>query len=424
MSHHTSREGYTKLIDRLNRFPLGAPSSKTLYQILSLLFTPKEAELVSLLPIKPFSVEVAAQNWQMTNAQAQMMLDSLCAKALLMDIEIDGKSTYALPPPMAGFFEFSLMRTGGHIDQKLISELFHQYLNVEEDFIKALFRGETKPGRTFVNENALSSSNSLHVLDYERASEVIQTSAYMGVGMCYCRHKKQHIGEACDAPMDICMTFGTTAHSLSKHGYSRLIDKSEGMDLLQIAREHSLVQFGENAQNDVSFICNCCGCCCEALTSARRFAFLNPVETTNFLPVVDELTCNGCTKCAQACSVEAITMSSANDPQKPKKLKATVDEERCLGCGVCVTTCKSNALSLKVLGKRVITPVNSAHKTVMMAIERGTLQHLIFDNHALWNHRAMAAILGVILKLPPIKQIMASEQIKSRYFGKILADMK
>ena len=424
MSHHTSREGYTQLIDRLNRFPLGAPPSKTLYQILSLLFTPKEAELVSSLPIKPFSVEVAAQNWKMTTVQAQNILDSLCSKALLMDIEMDGKSTYALPPPMAGFFEFSLMRTGGHVDQKLISELFHQYLNVEEDFIKALFRGETKPGRTFVNENALSSSNALHVLDYERASEVIQTSAYMCVGMCYCRHKKQHFGDACDAPMEICMTFGTTAHSLSKHGYSRLIDKNEGMDLLQIAREHNLVQFGENAQNDVSFICNCCGCCCEALTSARRFAFLNPVETTNFLPVVDELICNGCTKCTQACSVEAITMVSANDPQKPKKLKATVDEERCLGCGVCVTTCKSNALSLKSLGKRVITPVNSAHKTVMMAIERGTLQHLIFDNHALWNHRAMAAILGVILKLPPMKQIMASEQIKSRYFGKILADFK
>lgn len=424
MSHHTSREGYTHLIDRINRFPLGAPPSKTLYQILALLFTPKEAELVSLLPIKPFKVEVAAQNWKMTTAQAQHILDSLCSKALLVDIEKDGQSTYALPPPMAGFFEFSLMRTGGHIDQTLISHLFDQYLNVEEDFIKALFTGDTKPGRTFVNENALTSQNTLHVLDYERASEVIQSSQYMGVGMCYCRHKKQHVGMACDAPMDICMSFGNVAHSLSKHGYSRLIDKNEGMDLLQLAREHHLVQFGENSQSDVNFICNCCGCCCEALTAARRFAFLNPVETTNFLPLVNGLTCNGCTKCAQVCSVEAIAMVSANDPQKPKKLKAFVDEERCLGCGVCVTACKNDAISLISLEKRVITPINSAHKTVMMAIERGTLQHLIFDNHALWNHRAMAAILGVILKLPPIKQIMASEQIKSRYFAKILADMK
>ena len=423
MSHLTSREGNTHLIERLNRFPLGAPPSKTLYEILSLLFTPKEAELVSLLPIKPFKAETAAQNWKVSLLEAQKMLDTLCSKALVIDIEQEGSSTYVLPPPMAGFFEFSLMRTGGHVDQKLISELFYQYLSVEEEFIKALFTGETKPGRTFVNENALSPQNSLHVLDYERASHIIESSKYMGVGMCYCRHKKQHLGTACDAPMDICMTFGNTAHSLSKHGYTRLVEKSEGLELLELAREHKLVQFGENAQNGVNFICNCCSCCCEALTAARRFAFLNPVETTNFLPEID-LTCNGCSKCAQACPVEAISMVSAHDPQKPKKMKALLDESRCLGCGVCVTACKDSVISLKERAKRIITPINSAHKTVMMAIERGKLQDLIFDNQALWNHRAMAAILGVLLKLPPIKQMMASEQIKSRYFGKLLADMK
>jgi hypothetical protein len=43
------------------------------------------------------------------------------------------------------------------------------------------------------------------------------------------------------------------------------------------------------------------------------------------------------------------------------------------------------------------------------------LQNLIFDNHVLWNHRALAAVLGVILQLPPIKQALASQQVKSRY---------
>ncbi len=51
-----------------------------------------------------------------------------------------------------------------------------------------------------------------------------------------------------------------------------------------------------------------------------------------------------------------------------------------------------------------------------MAIERGKLQNLIFDNHALLSHRLMASILGALLKMLPVKQIMASEQIKSRYF--------
>jgi hypothetical protein len=63
----------------------------------------------------------------------------------------------------------------------------------------------------------------------------------------------------------------------------------------------------------------------------------------------------------------------------------------------------------------VITPLNTAHRVVVMAIEQGKLQELIFDNQVLESHRAMAAVLGVILKLPPIKQAMASQQMKSIY---------
>jgi hypothetical protein len=56
-----------------------------------------------------------------------------------------------------------------------------------------------------------------------------------------------------------------------------------------------------------------------------------------------------------------------------------------------------------------------------MAIERGKLQHLIFDNRVLFSHRALAAVLGVILKMPPVKQIMANKQLQSRYVEKLLA---
>ena len=51
---------------------------------------------------------------------------------------------YTLPPPMAGFFEFSLMRVRGDIDQKLLSELYFQYLNVEEEFVRDLFAKPAK----------------------------------------------------------------------------------------------------------------------------------------------------------------------------------------------------------------------------------------------------------------------------------------
>ena len=54
-----------------------------------------------------------------------------------------------------------------------------------------------------------------------------------------------------------------------------------------------------------------------------------------------------------------------------------------------------------------------------MAIERGKLQHLIFDNQVLWSHRALAALLGAVLRLPPVMRLLASEQVGSRYLGRL-----
>jgi len=425
MSHVTLNSGYTDLIERLNRFPQGAPPSETLYKILRVLFSEREADLVAQLPIKPFTATQASRILKMDLIETRQVLDELASRAILVDIEREGQTIYTLPPPMAGFFEFSMMRLRGDIDQKVLGELFYQYMNVEEEFIRNLFvRGETQLGRVFVHEPVLSNENALHVLDYERASEVIRTATHRGIGVCYCRHKMMHVGRNCDAAMEICMTFNGTAQSLTKYGYARLVDVSEGMDLLQQAYEQNLVQFGENVRESVNFICNCCGCCCEAMIAARKFGMLNPVHTSSFLPVVDEAQCNGCGKCVNVCPVEAMTLVSNNDAHQPKMKKAKVHEDICLGCGVCVRTCSRKGLSLRSRPTRVITPLNSVHRTVMMAIERGDLQNLIFDNRALWNHRALAAVLGVVLHLPPIKQVMASRQVKSRYMEYLITHIR
>ena len=421
MAHQTLKTSYSDLVDRLNRFPQGAPPSELLNKILKVLFSDQEAQLVALFPIKPFTAEKASRIWKLDLTSTRKILDTLAGKALLVDIEQDGNQEYVLPPPMAGFFEFSMMRIRHDIDQKALGELFYQYLNVEEDFIRELFtKGETQLGRVFVNEPVLSSENALHVLDYERATEVIKTASHIGVGICYCRHKMEHLGRACKAPKEICMTFNTTAASLTKHGHARQIDSVECMDLLQEAYDNNLVQFGENVREEVNFICNCCGCCCEAMIAARRFAILNPVHTTNFIPVINEQQCNGCAKCVNVCPVEAMTLVSANDPHHLNLKKAVLNEERCLGCGVCLRACNSKSILLKSRAKRVLTPMNGVHKAVVMAVERGKLQHLIFDNRVLFSHRALAAVLGVLLKLPPIKQAMASRQMKSQFFEKLI----
>lgn len=423
MGHITSKNAYKNLEERINWFTQGAPATESLYKILQVLYTEKEAKWVALLPVRPFTAKKAAKIWHTTEAKAEVLLERLCNKALLVDSYYKGERRFVMPPPMAGFIEFALMRTRGDIDQKYLSELYYQYMNVEEDFVKDLFYAtETFLGRVYVQEPVLTSENTIHILDYERASHIVEEATHIGLGTCYCRHKMLHAGHPCeiDAPLDVCLTFGNVARSLAKNGeHARLIDKKEALDVLERSYEANLVQIGENVREYPAFICNCCGCCCEALQAARKFSPRQPVATTNYIPELSK-ECIGCGKCAKVCPVLAISMEKGDDGRSIAK----VDKEICLGCGVCAKNCLKKAIELVRREVQVITPVNSTHRFVLQAIEKGTLQNLIFDNHSFANHRAMAAVFGVILRLPPIKQAMASKQFKSIYLDKLLSGAK
>ena len=428
MGHLTTKDAYKNLEKRINWFTQGAPPSDTLYRILQVLYTEKEAKWVAKLPVRPFSLKKAAKVWGTTEAKAEKLLDHLCEKALLVDSWHNGERHFVMPPPMAGFIEFALMRTRGDIDQKYLSELYYQYMNVEEELVKDLFFAtETRLGRVYVQEPVLTNDKTNHILDYERASHIIDEAQFIGVGTCYCRHKAYHAGHPCEinAPWDVCLTFDNVARSLAEHGeYTRLISKEEAMDVLERSYDSNLVQIGENVREQPAFICNCCGCCCEALQAARRFSPMQPVATTNYIPEISADQCIGCGKCAKVCPILAISMEEAEvgpEGSGKKKKKAAVDTEICLGCGVCSRNCAKGAIELKRRPVKIITPVNSTHRFVLQAIEKGTLQNLIFDNQAFANHRAMAAVFGTILKLPPLKQALASKQLKSIYLDKLLS---
>lgn len=422
MSHIVGKDAYKSLEERLNKFPQGAPPSETLYKILSMMFTEEEAALVAKLPIKSFNIKEASIIWKLDEVTTAKILENLAAKALILDLECekDGEQKYMMAPPMAGFFEFALMRTGGHLDQKLLSKLLHQYLNVEDAFVKDLFWGtDTKLGRAFVQERVLNDENSIDILDYEKASHIIKSAKHIGVSSCYCRHKAHHLGDDCYAPMETCLSFDTTAYTLTKHNYARKIDASEALDILNISYDYNLVQCGENVQKHPNFMCNCCKCHCEAFVSAKKFGFLVPVNTTSYIPVINEDKCVACGKCTKVCPMEAINVE--NSTEKNSKAKsAKLDENICLGCGVCVKNCPTNAISLIRRKESIITPVTTVHRAVLSAIEKGQLQNLIFDNEAHKSHKAMAAILASILRLSPVHKLMASKQMKSVYLAKLL----
>ncbi len=414
MGHHAMLEkqsAYGRMVERLNRFPQGAPESATLYSILKMLFTEKEAGLVAQMPIKPFTAADAAKRWSMKESEARAILDNLASRAMLVDLEVRGEQRYCLPPPMAGFFEFSMMRVRNDVDQKTLSELFNQYINIEEDFMRDLFvQGDTGLGRVFVNEEAVKEPYAMEILNWERATHVIETASIRGISMCYCRHKKQHLGTACNAPMDICMTFNTAAHSLVKHGHAREVSKSECLELLHQAWEHNLVQFGENIREGVNFICNCCGCCCEALAAVKRFQMTQTIHS-NFILSIDQEKCVKCGRCVQICPVNALTM--VKDSNGTRRIDFNADI--CLGCGVCTRSCTHGATVLVPRPNRTITPLNTTHRAVVMATERGCLQDMIFDNRMLFSHRLLAGVLGSILKMPAVKRSLAQKQLKSRF---------
>lgn len=413
MAHHTMKGAYARLTERLNRHPQGAPPSDLLAAILRMLVSEREAELISLLPLRPFTAAAAARRWNMDETAAVGVLNELAHRALLVDIPGPDGFVYILPPPMAGFFEFSLMRVRDDLDQKVLSELFYQYVNVEDEFIRNLIvGGTTHIGRVFVDEGALPPEPSLEVLDWERTSRMIADATAVGIGTCYCRHKMEHVGKACDAPQETCLTLNMVADSLVRHGHAKAISKDEAMRVVEMSRDHHLVQFGENVRTGVNFICNCCGCCCEALVGFRKFSTLKPVHPAPFLPEpAGDAQCRSCGRCAKLCPVNAWTMEDG----RPR-----LNADLCLGCGVCVRGCPFGALRLSRHERGPITPVDTAERVVRMAVERGKLQNFIFDNQLQLSHRAMAALIGAVLRLPPVKRALARSQLGSAYIDRLV----
>jgi ferredoxin len=113
-----------------------------------------------------------------------------------------------------------------------------------------------------------------------------------------------------------------------------------------------------------------------------------------------------------------MALRSAGDPRVPLRRAASLVEEACLGCGVCVSACRRDALRLVRRKERVIPPRDTARRVVRMALERGKLADLVFDDRALASHRILASLLGAILRLPPVERVLAREQVKSVYLEK------
>lgn len=409
---------YARLQQRLDRMPTGAPDSPVFQRILRLLFSPEEADLAARMPTLG-SLSAVARRLGRTTAELDPVITDMARRGLVLDMEHRGRRYVALAPVVIGFFEFTFMRVREDAPMAELAELFHAYMYDDDRFAHAVFRGSTQIGRSMVREESLPQDSQVEVLDWERATHVVGEATSIAVSLCPCREHAQLLGQGCGAPLRTCMSFGGAADALVRAGIAERITTDEGLAVLDQAKAAGLAQTADNVKHGISYLCNCCGCCCGMMQAIRRHGITGAVVSSNWVAQVDLDACRGCKKCARACPAQAVTMVD-NHGQGLRKYWAVVDPQACLGCGVCDEVCRFGAHSMVPRPRRTFTPENTFERVVAMAVERGTLGDLLVDTlHGAGPH-ALARVLQVLEASPPLTALRAVEPLNSVFLHGLL----
>ena len=319
-----------------------------------------------------------------------------------------------ISPMVIGIFEFTMMRTRGELHFKEWAKLFHQYLSEEGAFYHDNFRHGEKISvlRTLPWEDAIGDGEYVEVLDYEKATAIIENETKFAIGNCSCRHEKLHAGtKPCDVPLETCSTFGMGTEWMASHGFGKMVSKEEMMDNLARSQELGLVLTADNQKRHVGFMCHCCGCCCNILLGISKFGYPNTVVTSTFIAESDQDRCSECGLCAEVCPIDAIQM--------PDEGTAIVDRSICIGCGVCGLQCSTGAMRLVKREQKVIHPDDTMERVILQCLERGTLQNQMFSDPGKLSHKFMRGVVGGFLKLPPVKRALMSDALRSSFLDKM-----
>lgn len=343
MGHHLgSKSSIVPLIDRLNKYPIGLVDNEKLRQILALLFSEEEAFIASRFPLEEATLPELTRLTGIEAEQLQLVLDGMADKGLVMDLPYGDKTYYLLIPGLIGFFEFTFMKQRADLPVAELAKLMHEYLHddPQNGQAKEFFGSKTQLTRSLPYEEHIPVSST--ITTYESAREIIRKAGYGAVGMCYCRHKKEHLDQTCDkgAPVEgICISLGTGAKFLVRRGFAEKKSTEELLEIIDKARDLNLTHITDNIRHKPSFICNCCSCCCELLAGIHH-GYTDGVAKANFTLKIDEEACVDCGLCVKACNAKALELREEN------QRKLNVQEESCLGCGACISSCPKEALSL------------------------------------------------------------------------------
>lgn len=171
-----------------------------------------------------------------------------------------------------------------------------------------------------------------HIIDTQRAKEILSTADIITVQECFCRKTLAN----CDNPLEVCILFNESGVTALEKG-ARRISLEEAINVLEISHKAGLVHMAYYRKGeDLDIICSCCSCCCHHLSTLKRFGYHEKVVKSDFVVTLDESLCNECGVCVERCQVGAWNRGNG----------VVLDIERCFGCGLCVSTCPTGAVSL------------------------------------------------------------------------------
>jgi ferredoxin len=424
MGHLSGKDVYGELGAKVDALHVRAPVNETFYEILKALYSTEEAQVVVQMPFLFSSLDRVSKITKVEKGKLEQILKGLCARGLVMDVWLGGEYRYMPSPLFVGIFEFTMMRADGDPNMKRWAELFHEYM--EEG---SPYRGNFSPqsrvsiARALPHEETLA--DHVEILDYEKATALIEGATRFAVGTCSCRHKKDHAGEErCQVPLGTCTTLNHGADYLIRNGLSKEISRTEMLEIFSRSKELGLVFSADNVRKRIMFVCHCCGCCCGIMDGINKHGLTTTLVTSSFLAKVNAQSCIGCGMCAEACHVNAIEMVPDKGSENPKAKIPHIDHTFCVGCGVCALKCKTKAISLEKREKRVLHPETTFERVILQCLERGTLQNQLFDNPQSLTHKVMRGVVGGFLKLSPVKRALMTDTLRSTFLNSLGAGVK
>ena len=255
-----------------------------------------------------FSVEDLAKKTKKSVEFVQTQCDKLVKAGVIRTRVRNGVLCYYYPIWVPGIMEGILSNREQCDAHPELGACFEEYTRIRVSMLAPVLGNGVNFMRVMPVMSAIE--NNTHKASYDELSTLIDKAWAISVGPCSCRRSRRLMGEGCGhLEEDMCLYLNDNAVGFSKNGEHRLITKEEAYEILKRAEDNGLVHEVNQAPgfDDVTAICNCCGCSCFALRIAEMFRSPNGVSS-NFIARVDKDKCVACGQCVENCQTNAVRL--------------------------------------------------------------------------------------------------------------------